>query len=227
MSRTRPASQPDRTDLTVSGDRAIHRRSCSWAWAIPRPARFVGEFSYTEQNLFGRGQISEGVASRCRRSAKQYQFSFTEPYFLDRPLAAGFDLYKAQTDYQQATYSSDTTGVQLRLGFPISEYSIGGPALHLSDHAGLAFRQRAAGDPARRRAAPMARSSASPMATTRWTMSANPPPAWPSRSARISPGFGGNLKFIKTEAQFSDLPARLRRCGGQFAGAAWPASSGL
>ena len=54
---------------------------------------------------------------------KLYQFSFTEPYFLDRPLAAGFDLYKSQTDYSQATYSSDTTGATLRLGFPISEYS--------------------------------------------------------------------------------------------------------
>src|SRR6185369_175577 len=36
---------------------------------------------------------------------------------------AGFDLYKSQTDYRQATYSSDVTGATLRLGFPISEFS--------------------------------------------------------------------------------------------------------
>ena len=54
---------------------------------------------------------------------KQALFSFTEPYFLDRELAAGFDIYETQTNFDQATYQSDTTAAVLRLGFPISEYS--------------------------------------------------------------------------------------------------------
>ena len=82
----------------------------------------TGEFSYTEQNLFGRAQYLKAAVTVSQIS-KLYQLSFTEPHFPDRGLQAGFDIYESQTDYQQATYSSDTTGVQLRLGFPISEYS--------------------------------------------------------------------------------------------------------
>ena len=58
--------------------------------------------------------------------SKQFQFSFTEPWFLDRPLAAGFDLYKIVTDYQQANYEGDTTAAGIRFGFPTSEYGIVG-----------------------------------------------------------------------------------------------------
>ena len=57
---------------------------------------------------------------------QQFQFSFTEPYFLDRPLAAGFDIYKYLTDYQQADYRGDVTAIGLRLGFPTSEYGLVG-----------------------------------------------------------------------------------------------------
>jgi outer membrane protein insertion porin family len=87
----------------------------------------VGEFSYTERNLFGRGQYLRTSVSISEIS-KQFQFSFTEPYFLDRPLAAGIDLYKVLTNYRQATYSADTTAANLRVGFPTSEY--GTVALH-------------------------------------------------------------------------------------------------
>jgi outer membrane protein insertion porin family len=73
--------------------------------------------------LFGRGQYLKASLSVSQIS-KLYQLSFTEPYFLDRPLQAGFDVYESQTDYIQATYSNDTIGTQLRLGFPISEFSV-------------------------------------------------------------------------------------------------------
>jgi outer membrane protein insertion porin family len=116
-----PGSAPDRTDLTV----AVTEQSTGQlqlGLGYSSASQLTGEFSYTEQNLFGRAQYLKTSISVSQIS-KLYQFSFTEPYFLDRPLAAGFDIYKSQTDYRQATYSSDTDGVQFRLGFPISEYS--------------------------------------------------------------------------------------------------------
>ena len=82
----------------------------------------VGEFSYTERNLFGRGQYLRASISISEIS-KQFQFSFTEPYFLDRPLSAGFDLYKVLTDYQQADLSGRRRPRRsLRFGFPTSEF---------------------------------------------------------------------------------------------------------
>jgi outer membrane protein insertion porin family len=82
---------------------------------------FVGEFSYTERNLFGRGQYLR-LSIQASYLAKQAQISFTEPYFLDRPLSAGFDIYKTLTNFDQADYEGDTTAAGIRFGFPTSEF---------------------------------------------------------------------------------------------------------
>jgi outer membrane protein insertion porin family len=115
-----PGSQPDRTNLTVTVAEQS-TGSLSLGAGYSSASSFVGEFSYTEQNLFGRGQYLR-ASIQLSTISKQFQFSFTEPYFLDRPLSAGFDLYKVVTDYQQADYEGDTTAAGIRFGFPTSEY---------------------------------------------------------------------------------------------------------
>ncbi|HEV7960511.1 MAG TPA: outer membrane protein assembly factor BamA [Rhizomicrobium sp.] len=116
-----PGSAPDRTDITVNvTEQSTGQLQLGVGYSSV--SQLTGEFSYTEQNLFGRAQYLKASLS-VSQIAKLYQLSFTEPYFLDRPLAAGFDIYESQTDYIQATYSSDQVGSQLRLGFPISEFS--------------------------------------------------------------------------------------------------------
>ena len=82
----------------------------------------LGEVSYTDSNWFGRGQNLR-VSLQASYITKQAVFSFTEPYFLGRELAAGFDIYQTQTNFDQATYQSNQTAGTLRLGFPISEFS--------------------------------------------------------------------------------------------------------
>jgi outer membrane protein insertion porin family len=82
---------------------------------------FVGQFSYTERNLFGRGQSLQ-ASIQLSQISKEFELSFTEPYFMDRAVSAGVDLYKVLTDFQQADYESDTNAIGLRLGFPTSEY---------------------------------------------------------------------------------------------------------
>jgi len=120
--RNTPGSQPDRTNVTVSvteqstGSIAIGLGYSSYS-------SLIGDISYTETNLFGRGQSLAAVA-RMSYVQKQFQLSFTEPWFLDRPLAAGIDLQKVVTDYTQAAFSGDTTAAILRLGFPVSEFSL-------------------------------------------------------------------------------------------------------
>ncbi|MEI9929403.1 MAG: outer membrane protein assembly factor BamA [Rhizomicrobium sp.] len=115
-----PGSQPDRVNLDVKlTEQSTGEVSVGAGYSST--SQLVGEFSYTERNLFGRGQYMRASVSVSQIS-KQFQFSFTEPYFLDRPLASGFDLYKVYTDYQQAAYASDVSAAQLRVGFPTSEY---------------------------------------------------------------------------------------------------------
>jgi outer membrane protein insertion porin family len=116
-----PGSQPDRTNLTVNVEEQS-TAALSVGLGYSTTTSLLGEVSYTDSNWFGRGQNLR-VSLQASYITKQAQFSFTEPYFLDRELAAGFDIYETQTNFDQATYQSDSTAAVLRLGFPISEYS--------------------------------------------------------------------------------------------------------
>ena len=113
-------SQPDKTVLNVTVQEQS-TGSLELGAGYSSTSSFVGQFSYTQSNLFGRGQYLRASISASAIS-KEFQLSFTEPYFLDRPLGAGFDLYKIITEYQQAGYQGNTTGAGLRLGFPTSEF---------------------------------------------------------------------------------------------------------
>ena len=113
-------ARSDKTDVTVNVTEQSTGEVALGA-GYSSTSSFVGEFSYTERNLFGRGQYMRASVAMSTIS-KQYQFSFTEPWFLDRPLAAGLDLYKYITNYNQASYQGDVTAAGVRFGFPTSEY---------------------------------------------------------------------------------------------------------
>lgn len=116
-----PGSQPDRTNVTVNVTEQS-TGSVSVGIGYSSYSSIIGDISYTEINLFGRGQQLSAVA-RMSYVQKQFQLSFSEPWFLDRPLMAGVDLMKVQNDYQEAAFQSDVTAASLRLGFPVTEYS--------------------------------------------------------------------------------------------------------
>src|SRR5262249_31403410 len=116
-----PGSQPDRTNLTVDVTEQS-TASLQVGLGYSSTTSLLGEVSYTDSNWFGRGQNLR-VSLQASYITKQALFSFTEPWFLGRELAAGFDIYETQVNFDQATYQSDTTAAVLRLGFPISEYS--------------------------------------------------------------------------------------------------------
>lgn len=75
-----------------------------------------------ERNLLGRGQdLRFGVSVGA--DAQTIDIGFTEPYFLDRDLSAGFDLFRTVRDYQdESGYDLERTGFVLRSGFPIKEF---------------------------------------------------------------------------------------------------------
>lgn len=115
-----PGSRPDRTNLTVSvTEQSTGELEIGAGYSST--SSFTGQFGYTERNLFGRGQYLRASIAMSSIS-KQFQLSFTEPWFLNRPLAAGFDIYKMLTKYNQAGYQGDVSAIALRLGFPTSEY---------------------------------------------------------------------------------------------------------
>ncbi|TPJ43552.1 outer membrane protein assembly factor BamA [Mesorhizobium sp. B2-5-13] len=76
------------------------------------------EGSITERNFLGRGQFIK-VSAGGGKNSRDYSLSFTEPYFLGRRIAAGFDIYKSTREYNN-NYDSDTTGATIRFGLPIT-----------------------------------------------------------------------------------------------------------
>jgi outer membrane protein insertion porin family len=80
----------------------------------------------------------------------QVDLSFTEPRFLDRNLAAGFDLFHKDVNLSSVSaFRSRTTGGSLRVGFPLSEnlwltnsYTLSqGEIYDVTDEASLAIKQ--------------------------------------------------------------------------------------
>lgn len=81
----------------------------------------IGDISLTERNLLGNGQF---LRLKLSGSLERWQIdlSFTEPRFLDRNLAAGFDLYHKNVDQtDEGGFATQRTGGLVRLGFPLAE----------------------------------------------------------------------------------------------------------
>ena len=78
--------------------------------------------SLRERNLLGEGQTL--VASLALSGRRQdIDISFTEPYFLDRELEAGFDLFRRRLDLQdEASFTQENLGFVLRATYPITEH---------------------------------------------------------------------------------------------------------
>ncbi len=82
-----------------------------------------GEVSITERNFLGRGQFLRARA-RVSGSNQLYDFSFTEPRFLDRDVAVGFDFYRRETnDQDTSSFDTRNTGFSPRFSFPLGRYS--------------------------------------------------------------------------------------------------------
>ncbi len=81
----------------------------------------VAEVSVSESNFMGRGQYARAAITGGLRT-RGIEFNFTEPYFLDYRLAAGFDLFvKQSTNNQYSIYDSKSYGGILRLGVPLTD----------------------------------------------------------------------------------------------------------
>lgn len=116
-----PGSAPDRVVLNLDLEEQS-TGDLSFAAGYSSNEGIIGEVSYTERNLMGKGQYLRVKLSGSMDSA-QFDISFTEPRFLDRNLSAGIDAFHRQTDYSdQAGYRNMKTGAGVRLGFALVDH---------------------------------------------------------------------------------------------------------
>ena len=120
-----PGSAPDRTIVTVEVEEQS-TGELSLGLGFSTSDGPLADISVHESNFRGRGQdVRIGTVVSFR--SQQVDLSFTEPYFLDKNLAAGFDLFEVKTDptanfftgvspvFQQFSY-----GGALRAGYQIA-----------------------------------------------------------------------------------------------------------
>jgi len=82
----------------------------------------LAEFGISEANLLGKGQRLAFSSSLAAEKTK-FNISFTEPYFLDRDVAAGFDLYKTTEERQdESSFDYSSMGFALRASYPFSDH---------------------------------------------------------------------------------------------------------
>ena len=117
---TEPGSSPDRVVLVV---RLVEQPTgeLSFGAGYSTSEGVIGDISLTERNLMGKGQyVRLGFSGSLERA--QVDFSFTEPHFLDRNLAAGFDLFYKEVDFTDvASFKERDAGGDIRFGFPIAD----------------------------------------------------------------------------------------------------------
>lgn len=113
-------SAPDKTELDVE----VQEKSTgevSFGAGFSTVDGPLADIGVKERNFLGRGQEMRARGLFAARR-QQFDFGFTEPYFLDRELAAGFDLYKTTQDYRdQSSFDRDAIGGVLRLGYALGE----------------------------------------------------------------------------------------------------------
>jgi len=115
-----PGSTPDRVIINVDvEDQSTGQFSVGGGYSTAEGV--LAEVGVQESNLLGRGQYAKLRASTGQWT-KGVELNFTEPYFLERRMQGGFDLYSKESDNSRyAYYSNMKTGATLRLGLPLTE----------------------------------------------------------------------------------------------------------
>jgi len=115
-----PGSAPDRTVVKVNvEEKSTGELQIGAGYSTTEGV--LGNFSVRERNFLGRGQDVNLTLMLSQRT-QQIDLAFTEPYFLDRNISAGFDIFDINRNNQtQSSYDQDSLGVTLHAGYLITE----------------------------------------------------------------------------------------------------------
>ena len=116
-----PTDAPDRTRLTVE---VVEQSTgeLSFGAGVSSDSGLLANASIRERNLLGKGQdllLSFGLSF----DDAELDLSFTEPYFLNRPLAAGFDAFAAEKDREdESNFKQNSVGFGFRIGYELDRH---------------------------------------------------------------------------------------------------------
>ncbi len=117
--QNQPGSSADKTVITVEVEEQS-TGDLSFGAGFSTDSGPIGNISIRERNLLGRGQDLR-LGFTLSGSNSQLDLSFTEPYFLGRNLAAGFDAFRTTTNQRRRAFDLERVGGSLRSGFSYTE----------------------------------------------------------------------------------------------------------
>ena len=118
---SQPGSAPDRVVLNTNiAEKATGELTIGGGYSSDAGA--LANIGLRERNLVGTG-IDASLNAVLAQLRSELDLSVTDPYFLDRNLVAGFDLFRVQNNNQSiAQYNERRTGASIRLGYEITEH---------------------------------------------------------------------------------------------------------
>jgi outer membrane protein insertion porin family len=125
--KTLPGSTPDKTVIEVNVEEQS-TGELTFGLGYSTSDGPLGIVKITERNLLGKGQ-QLSLSTNLSFVTSNIVLSFTEPYFLGRPISAGFDVYDTVTNNTNSTFGNSSTpynekdlGFGLRAGYDVSEF---------------------------------------------------------------------------------------------------------
>ncbi len=236
-----PGSAPDRVVLEANvEEKSTGELQLSAGYSSLE--RFIIQANITQRNFRGKGQeLRAGV--NYSSYSKSIELGFTEPYLFDKNIGLGVDVFRR--DYnsfnltssgdRNTTYKQTSTGFQVRVGVPLTEYwSLSGRYGLSYDEVGLdkgSYYTDLNGDGLRGNSP---NDICDPLQAgrylcdslgNRWTSSVGYSILNDSLNSRLRPtagsrftfgqdfaGLGGDVKYVRTRADF----AKYKNIGGGF-----------
>ncbi len=199
-----PSGQPDRTALRVKVEEQP-TGELSFSAGYSSVDQLVLDVGITERNFRGRGQNLRARVS-VGSLRQQIDFAFTEPRFMGRDLRAGVDVYSYRYDLSDyAAYDTKSTGGNLRFGFPLTQNASMSVRYTLrQDEVSVADSLCAGGSVSQilclQRGAYMTSLIGYGLRLDRRNDPIRPTRGWFADLNQDLAGFGGDVNYLKTEA---------------------------
>jgi len=116
-----PSDSPDKTIIRVKvAEKSTGELSFGAGFSTADGP--LGNVGVRERNLLGKGY---DLRAQFNISGKRstIDVSFTDPYFLDKELSAGFDVFHRRFDRRESSFEENNTGAGVRMGYDLSEYT--------------------------------------------------------------------------------------------------------
>ena len=195
----KPSPNPGKTNLQV-GITEQPTGELSFGAGFSSIEKFILDIGISQSNFRGTGQ---DLRARIQTGSieKQIDFSFTEPHFINRDIQAGFDLFESSYDYTGVDYKTDTTGGDVRLGYNLNGYSVLRLRYNLRRDK-ITYTDSTACDGL------LYNCGAGLTSGVGYTLSfdlrndyVNPTRGWTATFRQDIAGIGGDVKYVKTEAE--------------------------